>query len=173
MKLRLTLLTCGSCGKPRGRYHACAGKRGKRDRLKPGLRFACPRCGRETKNLLSHTCAPRSDFRKRKRQAKAAERRARERKRRAEAAARRKAAAKKRKAEAAARPRRKRTAAHVPRMCKDPECQRYGCLKYREGWDDGYEAGRSAGYAAGYADGREDGYGEGYTAGYAAAGGGR
>lgn len=173
MKLQVSVLTCGRCGKPRGRYHACAGRSGRRDTVGLRLRFTCPRCGKETRNPLSHTCSPKSDFKKRRRAAERAEktrlRRERERKRKAEAAARRKAAAAKRRAEAKAKPRRKRTAAHVPRLCQDAECQRYGCLKYREGWEDGYAEGFRHGYLKGYRIGHADGYREGYDAGFAAA----
>lgn len=146
MKLQLSVLSCGSCGKPRGRYHACAGKVGKRDKVGLRVRFACSRCGRENRNPFTHTCAIRTDFKKRRRraerQAKAAAARERRRRRKAEAAKRRKAAARERraKARAAAKARRPRASPHNPRTCSDDECTRYGCVKYREGFDDGVAA---------------------------------
>ena len=45
---------------------------------------------------------------------------------------------------------------HDYQVCYDPDCPRYPCKVYKEG------------YAAGCADGRATGYSEGYTEGYAA-----
>jgi hypothetical protein len=146
VKLQLSLLTCGSCGKPRGRHHACAGRRGKRDRVGLRVRFTCPTCKREMRNPFTHTCTVRTDFARRRRaaerRAKAAARRERRKRQQAEAARRRKAAAaeRRRKATAARRARRPRAKPHNPATCQDPECTRYGCVKYREGYDDGFGA---------------------------------
>lgn len=151
MKLRLTVLACGSCGKPRGRYHACPGKRGKRDRLQPAVRFQCRTCGRENRNPFTHACSVRTDWAKRRkaaeRAAKATARRERRKRIRAEAAKRRRAAARERrlKAAAAAKARKPRASPHNPRTCADPECTRYGCVKYQEGFVDGVAAGSEGG----------------------------
>lgn len=151
MKLRLTVLACGSCGKPRGRYHACPGKRGKRDRLQLAVRFTCRTCGRENRNPFTHTCTVRTDWAKRRRAAeraaKARARRERRKRMRAEAAKRRRDAARARqaKARAAAKARKPRASPHNPRTCADAECTRYGCVKYREGFVDGVAAGSEGG----------------------------
>jgi hypothetical protein len=46
---------------------------------------------------------------------------------------------------------------HDYRTCPDPDCTRFPCRVYREGWQDGYTAGyldgEAAGYSAGYAEG--------------------
>lgn len=182
MKLSLTLLECGTCGKPRGLRHVCVSTRKRRRaRIRPGLRFTCKTCGKQTGNPLTHTCTVKTDFKQRKARAErrakaqrererkaevaarrkererqrraevAARRRERRRRQRAEAAARRKAAAKARreKARTAAKASRPRAPTHNPRTCKDEDCQRYGCLKYKEGFADGTSAGYSAGVAVG------------------------
>lgn len=169
-RITVTWWTCGKCGKPRGLHHACAGRRGGRDRVRLGLAFTCPSCGRQVPNPLAHTCSVPSDFRRRK----AAEKRRlqagqRKRKRRA-AAARKRARAKERKRQAADR--RKQAAAgaaarrsaagrsrshdktrHDHATCADPYCDKYACRIYREG----REAGRPEGYAEGYAEGLAEG----------------
>jgi hypothetical protein len=140
MKLRLSLLDCGKCGKPRGRHHVCSGGRKGRDKLRLKAGLACGKCGRKVSNPFAHTCTVRSDFAKRKRraarQAKAAAARDRRRKRAEEAAARRKAAARQRKT-AASRKKKPRASPHNPRNCHDEECQRYPCRLYEEGFADG------------------------------------
>ncbi len=151
MKLGLTLLTCGRCGKPRGRHHLCRGTRRGRDRLQFRFRFTCGTCGKQVPNLFSHTCTVRTDWAKRRRKAerraKAAAARERRRRRKAEAARRRKAAAKARRAKAAAdrKARKPRASPHNPATCSDPECTRYGCAKYQQGFADGFAAGSSEG----------------------------
>jgi len=55
---------------------------------------------------------------------------------------------------------------HDYSACPDPQCERFPCKVFREG----YEAGFGAGYGAGYDDGHGDGYAEGYSAGAADAG---
>jgi hypothetical protein len=150
MKLSLSLLSCGKCGKQRGRYHMCRGTRKGRDRLRVKAGFTC-KCGKTVTNPFTHTCSERSDFKKRRRAADRAEktrkRRARRKRVRDEAAARRRAAAKARraKARATAKARRPRASPHNPRTCKDAECTRYGCVKYREGFVDGVAAGSEGG----------------------------
>jgi hypothetical protein len=45
-------------------------------------------------------------------------------------------------------------AEHDYQTCRDPDCPRYPCKVYKEGFD----AGQAAGYASGYGDGFADGY---------------
>ncbi len=143
MKLRLSLLDCGKCGKPRGRYHVCSGSRKGRDKLRLKAGFTCGTCKRTVSNPFTHTCGVRSDWAKRKRSAERQEKakatRDRRRARKADAAKRRKAAAAGRRAKAAAeaKARKPRPAPHNPRTCADPGCTKYGCLKYQEGFTDG------------------------------------
>jgi hypothetical protein len=44
--------------------------------------------------------------------------------------------------------------AHDYQTCRDPDCPRFPCRVYKEG----YAEGHSVGYAEGYADGFADGY---------------
>jgi hypothetical protein len=181
-RITLTLWTCGKCRKPRGLHHLCTGTRKGRDRIRLGLSFTCPSCGKSTPNLLTHTCTARSDFRKRK----AAEKRRlqaeeRKRKRRA-AAARKRARAKERRRKAAelrkeraAEAAAKRKAAgrsrshdkerHDCETCTDPYCTRYGCRVYREGREAGLAEGHAEGYAEGFAAGFAAGMSEQLTGG--------
>ena len=169
-RLAVTLWTCGKCGKPRGLHHGCTGSRGGRDRIRIGVAFRCPSCGKSVPNLLNHTCTAPSDFRKRK----AAEKRRlqteeRRRKRRA-ATARKRARARERKRKAAEERRRlareaaaRRRAAERDRThdrgrheygtCTDDCCGAYACRVYREGRDAGRVEGAAEGYATGLADG--------------------
>jgi len=153
-KLGGGLIRCGRCGK---RYtnpfgHTCvrrmdSRRKVRRTRLAPKFQLRCSACGKP--RGLRHTCVTRTDFRARKR--RAAQRRkteARQAKRRAaadrrrEAAKRRKAAtaARRKAAKAKARTARPRAPGHDPHTCSDPDCQRYGCLRYREGYEDGHGA---------------------------------
>lgn len=142
MKLRLSVLTCGKCGQSRGLgVHVCRGGRKGRDRLRPKARFECGRCHRQITNPFTHTCAIRSDFAKRRRkadrQAKAKARRDKRKQQADDARAKRKTAAQQRKANTASRRRRPRASPHNPRNCREPECQRYPCRLYEEGYMDG------------------------------------
>jgi len=142
VKLQLTLLTCGRCGKPRGRRHLCRGTRKGRDKPRLTVRYECGKCGRSVRNPFRHTCSIRTDWARRRkaaaRKAKAAARRELRKKRAREAAARRKAAAAERRAKARdAKPARPRADRHNPRNCQDPECTRYGCNLYSDGYKDG------------------------------------
>lgn len=150
MKVRVTLITCGTCGRPRGLRHVCrtsalSTRKKRRTAIRPRLAVTCGRCGKP--RGVSHTCVTRTDFAKRRRQAEAQrKKRAAAEKRRAkraaaaqrkkEAAARRRAAAKARKAAAKTAPRRPRSPAHDYLTCTDPECTRYGCEAYRRGTED-------------------------------------
>jgi hypothetical protein len=169
-RIALTLWKCGKCGKPRGLHHACAGRRGGRDQVRPALSFRCPSCGKPVPNPLRHTCSAPSDFRKR-RAAEKRHRLAEERKRKRKAAAARKRARakersrkaaelrKQRAAEAAAaRRKRERSQSHDRNRheyaaCTDETCPKYQCRAYREGTTAGRAQGQAEGYAEGYAEG--------------------
>src|SRR5487761_835672 len=107
MGMKLTGITCGTCGKPRGLRHTCvtsATRKGRRRRttVKPKLAVICGECGKPMGNPLSHTCTVRTDFKQRKsaaaRQAEAARRKAEREAARASAKAREQAAAARQKA---------------------------------------------------------------------------
>lgn len=95
----------------------------------------CGTCGKRYVNPLTHVCAPKSDFRKRKREAERAARRDAARARKKAAAERRKAAAAERRRKA----REKRSAPRSPRpqhdyrLCHDEDCRRHACVAYRDG----------------------------------------
>lgn len=164
LKLR-GVFRCGACGKPRGLNHLCnpGRRRRQRTRLQNPVTWECPTCHK--KRGVRHTCAPKSDFKARKRKQATAERRRKRKATRQRQAARRRQAAADRKARAVAR---KIAAGHAPRLrgpnggrhepeaCPDPQCPRYGCKKYRDGFADGSAAGYSAGRADGYAAGQAD-----------------
>lgn len=142
MGLKIQVIKCGRCGKPRGLAHTCITrmdrkrKRGK-TKIKPRVTATCRRCGKP--RGLNHTCVIRTDFKKRK---AAAERQ----RRKAEAAAKRKAAAQRRRTtnQATARQR------HDYRTCTDTDCGRYACLAWKEALAEGHAAGLRDGYEQGY-----------------------
>ncbi len=115
LRIRVTSpVYCGRCGKRRGLVHSCIVRRAAgRTRVKaPSASLAtCPRCGREYANPFTHVCPSKpGDFKRRQ----------------AAAAKRAKATAPK-----PARPQ------HDYRTCRDPECRRYGCVAYRDGYANG------------------------------------
>jgi hypothetical protein len=145
VKLQLTLFTCGGCDKPRGLHHLCRGTRKGRDKPRLTVRYECKKCGRSVRNPFRHTCSIRTDWARRRkaaaRRAKAAARRELRKKRAREAAARRKAVAAERRAKARdAKRTRPRAERHNPRNCRDPECTRYPCHLYDDGFTDGLTA---------------------------------
>jgi hypothetical protein len=147
MKLRVTLATCGTCGRSRGLRHACvtnaASKRRKtRTSIRPRLRVACGKCGKD--RGLRHTCTIRTDYKKRLRQQAAAGKKADRKAASAKARAKRQALRKQRSAEARKK-KRPRAAPHDPSRCRLPDCDRYGCTKYRAGFVDGHEDGYDEG----------------------------
>ena len=126
------VINCGRCGKPReGLTHTCfnTGNSSRRAALKPSISFGkCGKCKKAIGNPLTHVCAPKSDFKARKRKAAKRERE-RERER----------ARKKRQAEA-----------HEPEQCRNDDCPRPYCKTYKAGFKAGYEQGFSDGFAAGF-----------------------
>lgn len=137
-------LTCGRCGQPRELVgHVCVVRSGRAARRKatPKLKLdfgKCPKCKKAIGNPLTHTCAPKSDFRKRKRQAEAA------------------------------RPKRKPREQHDYQLCRDDSCKRPLCVAFKVGYRGGYQDGWKDSYELGYKQGYEDGNAAGYQSGFAA-----
>jgi len=153
MKVRLDLATCGTCGKRRGVRHTCvtsatSKRRKTRTRIKPRVTVTCGKA-----RGLRHTCTIRTDFKKRQRQKAAAEKKAERRGRATVARAKREALRKQLKTEAKAKKKRPRAAPHAPATCRLPDCERYGCVKYRNGFVDGHEDGYDEGFPDGYDEG--------------------
>jgi len=128
-------ITCGRCGKPRGLTHVCVSNSKRKATPKLRLSFGkCAKCKKRVSNPLTHVCAPKSDFKRRKREA---EKQARE------------AARKKRQGER-----------HDYQSCGDPECKRSLCVAYKTGRQtgdqEGFERGVRIGYDTGYPDGIRD-----------------
>jgi hypothetical protein len=48
-------------------------------------------------------------------------------------------------------------AEHDYHLCDDPDCNRFPCRIYKEGWDDGHAVGSASGYTAGFAEGYSQG----------------
>jgi hypothetical protein len=105
----------------------------------------CGTCGKRYANPLAHTCAPKSDFRRRKAAPGRKAKREAARERRKAAADRRKAAAAERRRQAKA----KRPAgggrppAHDYRLCRDEDCARHACRAYKDGLADGEQLERA------------------------------
>jgi len=102
----------------------------------------CGTCGKRYANPLTHTCAPKSDFRQRKAAAERARKREAARERKKAAADRRKQAAAERRKKARAQrsaPRRRPPArpAHDYRTCRDGDCRVHACVAYKAGYEDG------------------------------------
>lgn len=141
---RATLIRCGRCGKPRGLFHECTGPAGRPAwKVKPSVSFACPNCGRQVTNPITHVCRPRSDFKQRQKAAAQA-------------------------AKPKPKPQSHDRNRHDYETCRDQDCERFPCRVYREGLDRGRDEGHAAGYADGYGEGLSDGYEKGYGDGAAA-----
>ena len=144
---RLTVV-CGRCGKPRtGLRHDCVSNSKRKATVKPAITFGtCGKCRKPIGNPLTHTCAPNSDFKRRKARA-----------------------AKRAKAREREKARQKRQAdKHDYQTCRDDDCPRSLCVAYKTGWKHGYREGFKDGYGAGYGAGHADGYQSGFAAGLAA-----
>lgn len=125
-------VVCGRCGKPRGLTHVCISNRTRKATLKPKVTFGtCPRCRKPQGNPLTHTCRPRSDFKRRKNRYQKQQR-------------------------AKARKKRQKTA-HDYQACNDANCPRPLCVAFKTGYltglRDGHETGWHQGYDRGHADG--------------------
>lgn len=59
---------CGRCGKPRtGLRHDCVSNSNRKATVSLKLSFGtCPNCKKTVSNPLTHTCKPKSDFKRRK-----------------------------------------------------------------------------------------------------------
>ena len=144
MTLRPQLnVVCGRCGMPRGLFHECVSNSRRKQTLKPTVTFGkCPKCKKTITNPLSHVCAPRSDFRKRK------------------------AAHEKQQRDADRKKRRQQV--HDYMTCADGDCKRALCVAFKTGWKGGDEAGRDRGWQQGHEAGFKEGYDKGYPDGIAA-----
>jgi hypothetical protein len=123
-------VVCSRCGKPRGLTHTCFSNSRRTATIKPSISFGkCPTCRKPIGNPLTHVCAPKSDFKARK-----------------------KRAAKQQKARDREKARKKRLAEQHPyESCRDDQCKRPMCVAYRTGWHEGETAGFDAGFQAGLA----------------------
>jgi hypothetical protein len=125
-------VVCGRCGKPSGLIgHVCVSNSRRRQTLKPRLSFGkCPTCRKpyDAGGSLTHACAPKSDFGKRKKQF---EKEQREKARKA-------------------RPK------HDYTECIDEECKRGLCVAYKTGFQVGDETGYARGWDQGYDHGIAD-----------------
>lgn len=126
------VVTCARCGKSRtGLRHDCVSNSSSRATVKPSISFGkCPKCKKTVGNPLTHVCAPKSDFKARKRKA-----------------------AKREKAKQAEQ---HPFESCRDSDCKRPQCVAYRTGWHEghiQGFDEGYEAGYAAGAAAGYAAG--------------------
>ena len=127
-------VVCGRCGKPSGLRHVCVSNSRRKQTLKPKLTFGkCPKCRKSygPGGALTHDCAPRSDFGKRKKQFEK-EQRDRARK---------------------AKPK------HDYTECSDTECKRSLCVAFKSGQElgdqQGYMRGWQQGYDRGFPDGQD------------------
>lgn len=127
-------VVCGRCGKPGALIgHVCVSSSRRRQTLKPKLSFGkCPKCRRlYGANPLLHACAPRSDFKKRRKFEKEERERA-----------------------GKARPK------HDYTECSDDGCKRSLCVAYKAGRElgdaEGHARGWDQGYRRGVADGRRN-----------------
>ena len=134
-------VVCGRCGKPRGLRHVCFSNSKRKATIKPVVSLGkCPKCKKPMGNPLTHTCRPKSDFKRRraaheKRQRKEARTLAR--------------------AERAAK--QKQKPKHDYQACTDKDCQKSLCVAFKTGYKighrDGYELGFRVGYDRGFPDG--------------------
>lgn len=117
-------VVCNRCGKPRGITHVCVSNSRRKQSLKPRLSFGnCPKCRKPYgSNPLAHVCAPKSDFKKRKKEY--------EKEQRDKA--------------------RKAKPKHDYRECSDVECKRSLCVAHKAGIQLGDEAGYERGWQQGY-----------------------
>jgi hypothetical protein len=148
--VKLAVATCGRCGKPRGLFHTCVTRIGRRPgRTRVRLTATCSKCGKRMGSPLRHVCATKTDFRKRKAKAKRDAATAKRREKRKAAAARKRARVAERRKAAAARRRKGRQAPAKPRhdyqTCREDDCQRQACQAWREGRKEGFGEGYQEG----------------------------
>lgn len=145
-RVKVSLIRCGRCGKPRGLVHVCVirmGRRPGKTSFRPRVTRDCPKCKRPVTNPLTHVCKVKTDFR-----------------RKAAAARKQRAAGKRRQASSVAKVGRARAKArakaksppkprHDYHSCHDLDCARVACVAYRDGEEYGHAEGFDEGYAAG------------------------
>lgn len=126
MGIKVQIVKCGRCGKPRGVFHVCVtrmGRRPGRTRIRPRITRDCPKCRRPVTNPLTHVCKTQTSF-----------------KRKAAAAKKSRAQDRRRQAASVAKVGRARAGGgkqrHDYRTCKDQDCARVACVAYRDGLAD-------------------------------------
>lgn len=128
---RLNIM-CGRCNTAHGPFDVCVSGSSRRRSLKPQLDFGkCPKCKKKytAGGALTHHCAPKSDFGRRRKQA---EKEARDKARKA-------------------RP------AHDYTECSDNQCKRPNCVAYKAGNELGDRQGHDRGWQEGYDRGFPEG----------------
>jgi hypothetical protein len=127
---------CTRCKKAHGPFDVCVSGSSRKRSLKPRLSFGkCPTCKKSygAGGPLTHHCAPKSDFGRRKKQSEK-ERRQREREQA-----------------------RKNRPKHDYTECSDSQCKRSLCVAYKSGKDEGDQEGYARGWQQGYDRGFPDG----------------
>jgi len=129
-------VVCGRCGKPTGFRHVCVSNSRRPMTTKLKVSFGkCPKCKKTYgANPALHVCAPKSDFKKRKKAFEAEQ------------------AKREREAKRKGRPK------HDYQECSDAECKRPLCVAYKSGREqgdlEGYDRGWHQGYDRGFPDGQ-------------------
>src|SRR5579875_976126 len=130
---------CGRCGKPRGLAHTCVSNSRRKATIKPKVSFGtCPKCKKPQGNPLTHTCRPKSDFKRRKADHAKAER-------------------------AAARKKRQKNT-HDYQTCTDNDCPRPLCVAFKTGHTTGHREGYEVGWRIGWQVGYDRGFPDGIAA---------
>lgn len=118
---------CGRCGRRReGIRHVCRSNSNRRATVTLKFSFGkCSKCRKDVTNPLTHNCAPKSDFKRRRARHEKQARTARKKDR------------------------------HDYQSCSDKDCQRSLCVAFRTGYQageaDGFDRGWTAGFPAGQA----------------------
>jgi hypothetical protein len=123
---------CGRCGRSHGLFATCVARGGRKQPLKLTVSYGkCPKCRRSygPGGALTHACAPKSDFGRRKKAFEAEQ------------------AKREREARRKARPK------HDYTECSDGECKRSLCVAYKAGRELGDLEGHERGWQQGYARG--------------------
>jgi hypothetical protein len=139
-------VVCGRCGKPRGLTHVCISGRTRKATARPQFGFGtCPQCEKPQGNPMTHTCHPRSDFKRRR----SAHHKQQATDKRAQAASIAKIGRSRQRGPAKRK--------HNYLTCTDGDCQRPLCVAFKTGYKtghrEGYEHGWQQGYDRGFTDG--------------------
>lgn len=136
-------ITCGRCGKPRGLRHVCVSSRNRKAAVKASWSFGqCPKCRKRVTNPLTHTCRPKTDYKRRR--AAASKQEAKD--KRAQAASVAKVGRSRQRGPAKPK--------HDYTTCRDDDCQRTGCVAFRTGYHLGHLEGHDQGFDLGFAAGQ-------------------